>query len=434
MTEPVRPREIAAWAMFDFANSAYTTLIVTVAFGVYFTSVLVPGGRGDFLWSLAISASNLITIALAPLVGAIGDASGRKKVLLAWSAALCIAGTAGLYFATPGRVALAIALFVVSNVAFSLGENLCAAFLPELSTPRTVGRISGLGWGLGYLGGLVCLVVTGPFLAGGYGIANLRNLQIVWLLTAAFFLVACLPTFALLRERAPRRPRQPLHVYARLARARLGTTVHSLRRLGALARFLAVFFVFSCGLTAVIAFCGIFAVKTIGFSATQLMKLFLALQIAAAGGAVVFGFLQDRWGAKRTIQLVLVLWIAVCAAAALSRSQPTFWAVALFAGLGIGSLQAASRGLVGMFAPRGKSGEIFAFWGLAGKGAYMIGPAVFGAISAWSGSQRLAIASCAGFFVIGLLGMFGVDQERGRAEAEAWERAELDDLDDAARA
>ena len=421
---PVRAHEIAAWAMFDFANSSYTTLIITVAFSVYFTSVLVPGGRGDFYWSIGIGISNLLTVALAPIVGAIGDASGRKKFLLALSAALCIAGTAGLYFADPGRVLLALVLFVVSNIAFSLGENLCASFLPELSTPKNVGRISGFGWGLGYFGGLGCLLVVGPWLTEGYNEANLPNLRIAWLLTAGFFLVSCLPTFLFLHERAPRGPFRGVGVYARDAFAHLRTTARSLRRLSVLARFLVVFFVFSCGLTAIIAFCGIFAVKTIGFTPGQLTKLFLALQIAAALGAVVFGYAQDRIGAKRTIQIVLVLWMAVCVAAGLCRTQELFWVVAMFAGLGIGSLQAAARAMVGLFSPRGKSGEMFAFWGLAGKSAYAVGPAVFGAVSATTGSQRLAIISCGVFFLLGLIGMFGVNEQKGREEALAWERAD----------
>jgi len=149
---PVRRREIFGWAMFDFANSSYTTIVVTVAFGDYFTQLVAPGGAGDRLWGIGIAVSNGLVMLLSVAVGAVADGAARKKAFLFASYLACVAGTAGLWFATPGRVALALTLFVVSNIAFSLGENFTSSFLPELSTPQNIGRISGFGWGLGYVG------------------------------------------------------------------------------------------------------------------------------------------------------------------------------------------------------------------------------------------------------------------------------------------
>ena len=420
---PVRPREIVAWAMFDFANSGYTTLIVTVAFGVYFTKLVAPGERADFLWGLGIFASNLAVMLLSPVVGAMADDTGRKKWFLAGTYLLCIAGTAALWWVLPGLVALGLTLFVISNIGFSLGENLVASFLPEISTPANVGRISGFGWGLGYFGGLACLLLNRPLLAGEFVPDNLANLRLVGPTTAAFFVVAALPTFLFLRERAPRGPARSLAAYARASFGRLAATGRMLRQFSDLARFLVLFLLFSCGLTTVIAFASIYAERNLRFSSDELIVLFMALQFAAAGGAFLFGWIQDSIGARRTIQITLVLWLAVSAGAAFATTKALFWGVALASGLGIGSLQSASRAMVGLFSPVGKSGEFFGFWGLAGKGGYMLGPLVFGAISSATGSQRLAIGVNALFFLIGLIGLAWVDERRGLAAAEAWNPA-----------
>jgi UMF1 family MFS transporter len=419
-TMPVRPREIFGWAMFDFANSSYTTVIITVAFSVFFTSTVAAAGRADFLWGFGLSISNGLVLLLSPVIGAIADDSGRKKRFLFATYLACVAGTALLALVGPGDVALALALLVVSNVAFSFGENLAGAFLPEISTPRTIGRISGLGWGLGYFGGLASLMLISPLIGPGFGGDNLANLRRAWLVTAAFFLVAGSCTFALLRERAPRGPRRTLIGHLRVGFARLATTAREVRRFGELAKFLLAFFLYHGGLTTVIAFAAILAERTFGFGPADLIRLFVLLQLTSAAGALGFGFIQDRIGAVRTVRVTLVIWIVACVGGYLARTAGQFWWVAMAAGLGIGSLQSASRALVGLFSPRAKEAEFFGFWGLAGKAAYAIGPALFGLISSASGSQRLAILSAALFFVAGLVAVSFVDERRGIAAAASW--------------
>jgi UMF1 family MFS transporter len=283
-----------------------------------------------------------------------------------------------------------------------------------------MGRISGLGWGLGYLGGLGSLLAVRPLLAGGFGVENMPRLRLAWLFTAAFFLLAALPTFLFLRERARRRAVGSLPSLLSGAFGRLATTARSLSSFSQMGRFLLAFLVFSCGLTSVIAFAGVYAVTTLGFTSGELIGLFLALQLSASGGALLFGWIQDRLGAVRTLASVLVLWIAVVIATASVPSKAWFWPVALFAGLGIGSLQAAARALIGLFSPATKNAEFFAFWGLAGKAAYAIGPAVFGLVSSVTGSQRGAVLAMVIFFAAGLLLLLRVDETQGLAQARAW--------------
>jgi len=405
--------------MFDFANSSYTTIIVSFFFSNVFIQLIAAGPDADLWWGRATGLASLVVFLLSPLVGAIADESGRKKGFLFATYALCVGATAALWLVQPGEILPAIVLFVVSNIAFSFGENFAGAFLPEISTPANVGRVSGFGWGLGYLGGLLSLALVFPLVRGGITLDNYENLRLVWPVTAAFFLVAALPTFLILRERAPRR-REPFGYYLRNGFGRLGQTVHAARTFRELVRFLAVFFVFSIGLTAIIAFFGVYAVTTLHFTPVEMVLLGALLQVPSALGAVTFGLLQDRLGARRTLQAALLLWIAVSATTALVDEKRTFWFVAMAAGLGIGSLQAASRALVGLFSPVDKSGEFFGLWGLAGKGAYALGPLLFGWISSASGSQRTAALVNGAFFVAGLLGMFLIDERRGREAAAAW--------------
>jgi MFS transporter, UMF1 family len=424
---PASKREIWSWAMFDFANSSYTTVIVTVAFSVYFTEQVAPEGRGDFFWGLGISISNLIVLLLSPIVGAIADDSGRKKLFLSGTWLTCVIGTALLWFVTPGQVELGLVLLVISFLGFSFGENLAGAFLPEISTPANIGRISGFGWGLGYFGGLACLLATQPLLKDE---ANLDNVRLAWVVTALFFFLAAIPTFLFLRERVPRGTKTPLE-YVRSGLARLRETADSVRRFSELVRFLIVYLLFYAGLTSVVAFAAIFAKRTLGFQPGELTLLFILLQLSAAVGAFAFGALQDRLGSVRTIQMTLVLWVLVCLGtyacgdgteiviAGLTGKQ-LFWGVAMFAGFGIGSLQSASRAQVGLFAPPEKSAEFYGFWGLAGKAGYVLGPLTFGLISSATGSQRVAILSTATFFILGLIGMSFVNEKRGIEEARSW--------------
>jgi len=417
---PASPREIFGWAMFDFANSSYTTVIVTVAFSVYFTSTVAPPENADLLWGLAVGISNILVLLTAPWVGAAADDSGRKKPFLAVTYLTCVATTAALYFVTPGSVAVGITLFVLSNIAFAHGENLVGSFLPEISTPESAGRISGLGWGLGYFGGLASLLLIRPLMSAGLDAANLDRLRWIWPITAAFFLVAALPTFLWLRERAVREPWRGLGAYAKRGFGRLATTSRSIRHFRELAKFLLVFFVYSLGFTIAIAFSGIFARTTLGFSANELVALFLILQFASAAGAVTFGWLQDSFGARQTLQLSLCIWILVGLGSAACQTKGQFLWIGLLAGIGIGSLQAASRGVISTFSPASRSGEFFGFWGLSLRAAYALGPILFGVVSSWSGSQRIAVLLTTVFFATGLIGLRYVDHDAGRAAARAW--------------
>ncbi len=429
-------REIFGWAMFDFANQAYTLLIITVVFGELFTTVIV-GDRNDgfrlanFLWSLALAISYLMVVITAPLCGAIMDYRAEKKRFLFFSYLATVLTTAMLYFVTPGYVVLGLLLIVLSNYAYSMGESFIAAFLPELGPPDALGRISGFGWALGYVGGLVAagftLMVLGEATAD-----NFEQIRWVGPFAAGFFLVAAIPTFLWLKERGIP---QPAGVpYRQIARQRIMGTFHELRYFKDLSIFLVSLLFSMAGVYIIIAFAFIYGAQVIGWDESVRNIMFIIVQVTAATGAIGFGFLQDRLGAKRTYQMTLGLWVAAIVAIWATpeltawlndqfglawQAQHIFLWVGCLAGLSLGSSQSASRALVGVFSPLPKSAEFFGFWGLANKLAGVMGIVMLGVLQALIGLQA-SILLCVVLFITAMLICMFVNERRGRDAAAAW--------------
>lgn len=414
-------REIFGWCMFDFANSSFTTIIVTVIYSVYFTKLVAEGRPdGDFLWSLGIFLSQGIVLMSAPVVGAFADFSGAKKRFLVGTYLTCVLFTALLSTVTTGQVAKGLLFFIVANMAYSMGENFIASFLPELAPPERMGRVSGYGWAWGYMGGLFSLLICYPFLKGGFTPSNAANLRMTSLVTALFFLVSAIPTFVWLKERKSPQTLSEGETSLAVGFSRVAETLRHLRAFKELGKFLVVFLIYSSGINVVVAFASIFAEKQVGFTAVELSFFFLVVQLSSALGAFLFGFVQDRIGAKQTIMLTLIVWIIVTLGAAVSVSKPFFFVIGNLAGVAIGSSQSSARALVGLFSPPEKSAEFFGFWGLFWKLSSALGPLAFGTISSGTGSQRIGILVTAGFFLLGFLGMFFIREREGREAVQAY--------------
>ena len=416
---PATGREKLSWCLFDFANSSFTTVIVTVIFGPTFQSLIVPGRyaglKGETWWALALAGSQVLVLLTAPWIGARADRGAAKKRYLFRSWIACWVFTALLFFMGPGMVLPAFFLFIAANLSFSIGENLIAAFLPELASPEEMGRLSGLGWAVGYAGGLIALLLALPFAKGG----SLEGLRWTNLTTAAFFALAGLPTFLWLKERAVPRPR-PRTGGSPITRA-FRDTWKSLGQRKAhpdLFAFLLALVLFQAGVACVVGFSSIYAKDEIGFSSQDLIRLFIGLQIAAGVGALLFGYLQDWMGSRRTLLISLFLWcVAVIVAWKTQRGDVAGFTVAgILSGLAMGSTQSASRAVVGLLCPRGSEGEWFGLWGLAVKLAGVLGPLSFGFV-AEVGNLRNALLGTLLLFLGGILLLFRVNMERGRAAA-----------------
>ena len=407
----VLKREVWAWSMYDFANSAYTTVVITAVFGAFFVAAVAQKAPwATFAWTAALSVSNALVLLAGPVIGAWADAHAAKKRLLLFTTAGCVLATAGLALASPGAVAVALAFVIVSNVFFGLGENLIAAFLPELADSRAMGRVSGWGWSFGYLGGLSALGLCLAYIMGS-GQPATQSVPVTMLITAAFFALASIPTFAFLRERAvPQAIEDP---WQRLAR-----TWRESARYADLRRFLVCLLFYQAGIMTVIALAAIYAEQAMKFTTEQTITLILVVNVTAAIGAFGFGYLQDAIGHVRAVAVTLVGWIMMILIAYFSATIGTFWIAANLAGLCMGSAQAAGRAIVGYLAPPARLAEFFGLWGLAMKTAAIFGPLTYGTVTwIFEGNHRLGILATGVYFVIGLVLLKGIDMERGRAAA-----------------
>lgn len=418
LAQDVRVREAWAWSMYDFANSGYTTVVITAVYNAFFVSTVAGKAPwATFAWTAALSASYLAVLLTAPLVGAWADAHAAKKRLLLFTTAGCVAFTALLALTGPGTVALAVALVIVSNYFFSTGENLIAAFLPELATSEAMGRVSGWGWAFGYLGGLVSLGVSLAYIlawAQPRDLPATHYVPVAMLITATLFALCSLPTFLILRERARPQPQ------AQSPFRKIKDTLMHAAQFRDLRRFLVCILFYQAGIQAVIALAAIYAAEAMGFTFVDTIVLVLVVNVTAALGAFGFGYLQDRIGHVRAMQLVLAGWIVMIAIAYLSQTQSTFWIAANLAGLCMGSSQAAGRAIIGYFSPPRRHAEFFGLWGLAVKAASIFGPLTYGAVTwVFAGNHRLGLLAVGAYFVAGLILLKTIDVRRGREAALA---------------
>ena len=417
----VKKREVFGWAMYDFANSGYTTVVITAVFAAYFVGGIAKGADwATFAWTAALSLSYGIVMLTMPSLGAYADLRAAKKKLLVIFTVGCVLSTAALAFAGPGSVALAFVLIVVSNTFFSYGESMTAAFLPELAKPEGMGKVSGWGWSFGYFGGMLALGICLGYViwAGSQGIPADRFVPVAMLITAAIYGAAAMVTFMLLKERAVANTNASTQGGLKSSLVQLKKTFKDARRYPDFMWLLLCAVFYQGGVAVAITLAAIYAEQVIGFVQQETMVLIFVLNFAAAAGAFGLGYLQDRIGHRQALSLTLIGWIATCIIAALTTSKGMFWYAAALAGLCMGSSQSAGRAMAGMLAPPRQAAEFFGLWTFATRLASIIGPLSYGAIT-WmtGGNQRISIASTAVLFGIGLVVLQRIDMGRGRAAA-----------------
>jgi UMF1 family MFS transporter len=407
--------------MYDFANSGYTTVVITAVFAAYFVGGIARNAQwATFAWTAALSTSYAIVMFTMPSIGAYADLRAAKKRVLAWVTAGCVASTAALAFAGPGSVPLAVVLIIVSNTFYSYGESLTAAFLPELARPDSLGKVSGWGWGFGYFGGMLALGICLAYViwAQASGIAAERFVPVTMIITAVLYGVASLATFKLMGERAVPDPLALRESGMTASMRQLHRTFKQARRYRDFTWLMVCCVFYQGGVAVAITLAAIYAETVIGFRQQETMVLIFVLNIAAAAGAFAWGYLQDRIGHKIALGTTLLGWIATCIIAAVTTTKGGFWWAATIAGLCMGSSQSAGRALAGMFAPPKQLAEFYGLWGFAVRLASIIGPLTYGAITwATGGNQRMAIVATSVLFIAGLAFLLPVDVQRGRQAA-----------------
>jgi UMF1 family MFS transporter len=415
-------RQIAAWTLYDWANSSFTTIVVTFVYSAYFASGMVGDEvLGTAYWSRAISISAVFIAILSPILGAMADRGGKRRRFLVLSTLVCVVFTALLAFvspSTPHAVLLALTLFVIANVAFEVGGVFYNAFLPVIAPPDRVGTVSGLGWGVGYTAGILSMVVallafTGipggpdPWLSlsteGGF------NVRAVNLLVAGWFLVFSLPMFLFVKDRTS----ASSGIGAGEALRELRRTFHEINRYRELVKFLLARLIYNDGLGTIFGFIGIFAGTAFGWDTPQVLIFGIAANITAGTGAFVFGFLDDRMGGKRTIMISIVALALGVILGVSTHSELWFWVAGLSAAVFAGPNQAASRSLMARFTPANRQAEFFGFYAFSGKVTTFAGPLLLGITTTLFDSVRIGMSTIAVFFIVGGLVLITVDENAG---------------------
>ena len=415
----VDKRGLISWCLYDWANSAFPTVIITFVFATYFTgAVAADKVSGTAHWGYAMSLSALAVAIAAPVFGAIADNAGRRKPWLGAFTLICIMGSTVLWWIKPDPsfALMALMLAGLANFAFETGMVFYNAMLPSLAPESHVGRISGWGWGLGYFGGLSCLALT---LVGfvqpetpWFGLEKeaAEHVRATALLVAMWYGVFSLPLFAFTRDTKGKGVRLVRALHDGLGDLR--RTFTHVRDYGDIARFLIARMIYTDGLNTLYAFGGIYAAGSFGMDLNEIIIFAIGMNVTAGLGAAAFGWVDDWIGPKKTVMIALVGLTFLGGALLVVESKALFWAFGLPLGLFVGPAQAASRSMMARLAPANLTTEMFGLYAFSGKATAFLGPAILGAVTAQFDSQRAGMATILIFFVLGMVLLMRVPDRR----------------------
>ena len=426
----MRTKEIWGWAFYDFANSAFPTVLAGVIFSVYFVQVVVGsegvpfwGGRvsGSAIWGYLVSISMLLVALSAPVLGAIADFRASKKRFLF---SFCYAGvvtTAFLVLVGPGDLWLAVIFYLLSSACLEWSLSFYNSFLPQITTRQQMGRISGFGWALGYVGGVLCLVLSLAMIRrpDWFGIpeSNYIPIRATMLLVAAWWGIFSIPTFLWLRERGSGQELPPGTNYLKIGFRRLSHTLRKINQFRELVKFLVSFLIYNDGVQTVIVMAAVFGAEVLEMSQQELIACFILTHVVAFVGSLVFGYLGDRLTTKMAIHITLLIWTSAVLYILVIDQSWEFWILAVLIGFVLGGVQASSRALLAQFTPVENSAEFFGFFATSGKFAAIFGPALFALITDMTGTPRYGIVSVLVFFIVGWGLLYFVDEEKGILES-----------------
>tara|TARA_S200000501_G_C20872196_1_gene764842 strand:- start:11036 stop:12289 length:1254 start_codon:yes stop_codon:yes gene_type:complete len=402
-------KKIISWCFYDFGNSAFTTLVVTFIYSTYFTTSIAENEiDGTFLWSNGIAISAIIVALFSPLLGAIADKGGYRKQLLAITTFSSVLATALLFFPIKGQVLFSLTLFIIANVNFELGGVFYNSYLPEIVDKKKIGRISGYGWGLGYCGGLICMLIAMlAFISPddpcfGFSKDTGSNIRATNLLVGIWFLFFTLPAILFLEDKKVH-PRKNFSLLLSTSIQELKTTFNEIRNYNNTVRFLIARLIYNDGLITIFAFGAVYAAGTFDFTFNEIMIFGIVLNVAAGLGALSMGYLDDILGGKRTIQISLIGLIFATILAVFTESKSLFWLSGIIIGLFAGPNQSASRSFMGRLTPNDKINEFYGFFAFSGKLTSFLGPLILGLLTKYFSSQRIGVSVVFFFFFVGLI-------------------------------
>ncbi len=423
-------REHWAWYLYDFGNSAYAAVVLLAIYSAYFQGAVVGGSEGTRLWGIATGIAMLVVAFIAPVLGTIADYSGKKKTMLFFMTTICIIFTALLFTVREGSVFTGMLFFILAEIGYRGGQVFYNALLPEIATQDEISKVSGNGWAIGSIGGIVCLVIVLALimLIGGDFITRLS-----FIITSVFFALSIIPMWFWLKEKAEPRPLKAGDNYLKVAYRRLRTTVRSVNHYREFLKFMLAFLVYNDGIIAALDFAAIVGAVLYGMEQQDLIIMMILVQVASVAGAYLYGILGEKLGFKRGLVQSLILMILAVVLIYFNNSVAGFFAITSLAGFALTGVQSLSRTMIGAFAPPGRSAEFYGFFGMVGRTSSFIGPTLFGVVAhrltvmhetagitpdlAIQLGHRQAIFSIALFLVVGLGLLLFVNEKEGRKVA-----------------
>ncbi|MFM8370085.1 MAG: MFS transporter [Chloroflexota bacterium] len=426
-----RRRAQWGWYLYDFGNSAYAAVVLLAIYSAYFKGTVVGGAEGSRLWGIAVGIAMLVSAIISPILAVIADHSAFKKRFLLFFSSLSWVFTGLLFLVHKGDIFFGMLFFILAEIGYRSGQVFYNSLLTEVAEPHEIGRVSANGWAIGSAGGILCLLLVLPAIVLIKG----TDLPVrgAFVFTALFFLISALPAFMWIKESGERKPLPNGMNYFSLAFSRLGRTFRSVRHFNEFLKFIIAFLIFNDGIVMALDFAAIIGAVLYGMNQTQLIILMIIVQAASVAGAYLSGWYGERAGLMRTLFASLLLMIAAVVWMFFNTTLTGFFIIASLAGLALTGVQAVTRTMAGVFAPKGQSAEFFSFFAIAGKTSSFIGPTIYGFLAtgvalrlesqgmevllAEQAGQRAGILSIAVFLVVGLFVLLSVSEKRARQAA-----------------
>jgi UMF1 family MFS transporter len=431
-----------AWYSYDIGNSAYAAVVLLAIYAAYFKEHVVGGVEGSRLWGLSVGIAMLVVAVISPVLGVIADFAGRKKRFLFFFTTLACLATAALFFVRQGDVYAGMLLFILAEIGYRGGQVFYNALLPEVAEREETGRVSGNGWAIGLMGGIVCLLLVLVLVTLVEGTWIVRLSLVI---TALYFAVFATPLFVWLRERAPHRPMSPGESYLDVALKRLRHTLSTVSQHREFLKFIAAFLIYNDGILMTINFAAIFGAVMFGLEQQMLIVFMIIIQVTSVVGAYISGILTERIGNKATLIVFILMMLGAVFGLFLNESVLGFFVIGGIAGCALSAVQSVSRGMIAVFSPPGRSAEFYGFFAVAGRTSSFIGPTVYGLVAAEAAlwfrargdsasflwfkahergaplaeqlGQRVAILPVIAFLVVGLVLLFFVNERRARLQS-----------------
>jgi len=425
-------REHWAWYLYDFGNSAYAAVVVLAVYSAYFKGSVVGGAKGTALWGTSVGIAMLISAVLSIIMGPIADFSATKKKLLFGFSAMSWIFTALLFFVTKGAIFLGMLFYILAEIGYRMGQVFYNGLLPEITTSKDMGRVSGNGWAIGSMGGIVCLLIVLPIiLLGGDGNFPVRISMVI---TAVFFALSTIPGLLWIKERAHPQKLPAGQNYLTIGFTRLGQTIKNIRHFKEFAKFMVAFLIYNDGIMMAMDFAAIIGGVLYGMNEVQLIIMMIIVQVTSIFGAYVSGIYGEKAGFKKALMISLIMMLGTIIWMLFNKTMIGYFIITALAGFALTGVQAVSRTMTGFFAPKGQSAEFYSFESVAGRASSFVGPAIYGwlatGVAIWlernramekllaeQTGQRAGLISIAVFLIVGLIILTTVNEKRGRQAA-----------------